>query len=231
MSIIKCENVTLSYNKNRIVENLTFDVKDGDYLCILGENGTGKSTLIKAILGFISPTFGKITFAKELKANEIGYLSQSSTIPDNFPASVYEIILSGCLNKKSFMPFYTKQDKSLATENMKLLEISDLKDKSYNELSGGQRQRVLLARALCATKKLLLLDEPVSGLDPVAVQELYETINKLNKEKQITVIMVSHDIDASLKYSNMVLNLAKDSYVFCNKEDYLKLTAGGVDNV
>ena len=230
MSIIKCENVTLSYNKNRIVNNLTFNVNDGDYLCILGENGTGKSTLVKAILGFIFPTEGKITFSKELKNNEIGYLSQNSTIPDNFPASVYEIILSGCLNRKLFMPLYTKQDKALALKNMNLLEISHLKDKSFNELSGGQQQRVLLARALCATKKLLLLDEPAAGLDPVAIKELYATINRLNKENLITVIMVSHDIDASLKYSNKVLNLSKDSYVFCDTNEYIKSFDGGDRN-
>ncbi len=230
MSIIKCDNITLSYNKTPIVKGLTFDVNDGDYLCILGENGTGKSTLVKAILGLHSPNSGKIIFNKEFKRNEIGYLSQSNAISDNFPASVFEIILSGCLNRKFFMPFYTKEDKKCAIKNMELLEISHLKDKSYNELSGGQQQRVLLARALCATKKLLLLDEPVAGLDPSATEDLYEAIYKLNKNNSITVIMVSHDIEASLKYSDKILHLSKESHFFCDTNDYLKNLKGGANN-
>lgn len=231
MSIIKCDNITLSYNKTPIVKELTFEINDGDYLCILGENGTGKSTLAKAILGLHAPSEGKILFDNGLKQNEIGYLSQSNSIADNFPASVYEIILSGCLNRKFFMPFYTKEDKLCAESNMKLLEISHLKEKSYNELSGGQQQRVLLARALCATKKLLLLDEPTAGLDPSATEEFYEAISKLNKNNSITVIMVSHDIEASLKHSDKILHLSKDSHFFCNTEDYMKKLKGGADNV
>lgn len=211
MSIIICDKLTLSYNKEIIVSNLTFDIKDGEYICIVGENGTGKSTLVKAILGLISPADGKITF-NGIKQNEIGYISQNSVIPDNFPASIYEIVLSGCLNRKKFMPFYSKADKEKANKYLKILELDNIKNKNFSQLSGGQKQRVLLARALCATKKVILLDEPTAGLDPLATNELYEIINTLNKENKITVIAVSHDIENAIKYSDRILNLSKDSY-------------------
>ena len=219
MSIITCDKLTLSYNKEKIVSDLTFDIKEGEYLCIVGENGTGKSTLVKAILGLISPSEGKIHF-NGIKQNEIGYISQNSAIPDNFPASIYEIVLSGCLNSKKFMPFYSKNDKEKADKYLKLLELDDLKHKSFSQLSGGQIQRALLARALCATKKVILLDEPTTGLDPIATSELYEIINSLNKENQITVIAVSHDIENAIKYSDRILNLEKNSYRICKATEF-----------
>lgn len=207
MPIIKCEQITLSYNKNKVIENLSFDINEGEYICIIGENGTGKSTLVKAILGLISPTNGKITY-DGVEHNEIGYISQNSPISDNFPASVYEIVLSGCLNRKSFMPHYSNKDKEKALKYLEKLDLESLLKKNFEQLSGGQKQRVLLARALCATKKIILLDEPTTALDPLATNELYELIYKLNKKDGITVITVSHDIENSVKYADKIINLS-----------------------
>lgn len=211
MTIIKCENLTLSYNKEKITENLTFEIKNGEYVCVIGENGTGKSTLIKAILGLISPTHGKISY-NGIKRNEIGYISQTTAISDNFPASVYEIVLSGCLNRKAFMPIYSKKDKETAYYYINKLELDEFSNKNFALLSGGQKQKVLLARALCATKKLLLLDEPTSALDPVATKEFYETIYKLNTEENITIMTVTHDIDNTLKYADKIINMSRNGH-------------------
>lgn len=218
MPIIKCENITLSYNKNIIIENLSFDINEGEYICIIGENGTGKSTLVKALLGLISPIRGKITY-EGLRRNEIGYISQTSPVPDNFPASVYEIVLSGCLNRKKFMPIYSKKDKEKAMYYLHELDLQTLSKKSFWQLSGGQKQRVLLARALCATKKIILLDEPTTALDPSATKELYELIYKLNTVNGVTVISVSHDIENSVKYANKIINLSSDSFLVIKPEE------------
>ena len=228
MQIIKCENITLSYNKEKIVKDLSFDVIDGEYICIIGENGTGKSTLVKAILGLVNPENGKIKYSG-VKQNEIGYISQTSAIADNFPASVYEIVLSGCLNRKVFMPFYSKKDKEKADYYINHLELDTIKKKTFSSLSGGQKQRVLLARALCATKKVLLLDEPTASLDPVATKEFYEIIYDLNKQHNITIITVSHDIDNSLKYADRIINLSKDSFKIYRPDELI--TKGEKNNV
>ena len=196
MSLISCKDVALAYDGKTVAEGLSFEIEQADYVCVVGENGSGKSTLIKALLGLKEPKSGSITFGDGLKQNEIGYLPQQTPVQKDFPASAWEVVISGCLNKK--MPFYTAADKALAINNMKLLNIEHLKKSCYRELSGGQQQRVLLARALCSTKKLILLDEPVTGLDPVMTLELYQLIKKINTESGITIIMVSHDIHCAV---------------------------------
>lgn len=217
-----CRNVSLGYEGNIVVKGLDFTINKGDYLCILGENGSGKSTLIKAILGLKPPIKGKIDWCGDTKKNEIGYLSQQTVVQKDFPASVCEIVRSGCLAKCRFRPFYNKKDKKLAESVMQQLDIIKLAKRCYRELSGGQQQRVLLARALCATRKILLLDEPVTGLDPKAQTELYELIAKLNREN-ITIIMVSHDIQSSIKYASHILHIgSKKQLFFGKKEDYTK---------
>ncbi len=225
MAIISCKNVSLSYDGQSVLSDLTFEINQGDYLCIVGENGSGKSTLIKALLGLKSPKSGSITFADGLRQNEIGYLPQQTQIQKDFPASIYEVILSGCLNKK--IPFYSSEDKQTAQKNMLLLGLNDLKNKCYRELSGGQQQRVLLARALCSTKKMLLLDEPVTGLDPVMTHEMYEIIKKINHESNITIIMVSHDIHCAVEQSDKVLHLSNHKMAFFGtKSNYVKSDIG-----
>lgn len=221
MALITCKDVTLGYEGRIVTEHLNFEVNKGDYLCIVGENGTGKSTLIKALLNLKSPISGKIITDDGLKPTEIGYLPQQTVVQKDFPASVWEIVLSGCLNRCGLRPFYSREEKQIAKDNMEMLGISNLSKRCYRELSGGQQQRVLLARALCATKKLLLLDEPAAGLDPKVTMEMYELIEKLNKNNGITIIMVSHDIDASIKYATHILHVSHSPLFFGKKEEYL----------
>ncbi|MBR3766865.1 MAG: ABC transporter ATP-binding protein [Clostridia bacterium] len=226
MAQLICSDVTLGYEGKTVTENLNFEVNAGDYLCIVGENGAGKSTLIKALLGLKNPMSGTITTGERLKSTEIGYLPQQTLIQKDFPASVKEIVLSGLLNKCGLRPFYTKEQKEFAKKQMERLNIAHLSSKCYRELSGGQQQRVLLARALCATGKMLLLDEPVAGLDPKVTKEMYELISSLNKEDGITVIMVSHDITAAVKYASHILHISHTPLFFGKKEDYIKTDIG-----
>lgn len=226
MALLTCKNLTLGYDSTVVAENINFEVNQGDYLCIIGENGSGKSTLMKTILHLKSPLSGQIITGDGLKQSEIGYLPQQTTVQKDFPASVSEIVLSGCLNKCSLRPFYNKAEKALAKENMEKMGITALAKRCYRELSGGQQQRVLLARALCATQKLLILDEPVAGLDPKVTMEMYEQINRLNREYGITIIMVSHDITAALKYATHILHISHEPLFFGTKEDYLRSSAG-----
>ncbi len=219
MALINCDNIQLSYENHTVISELSFTVESGDYLCIVGENGSGKSTLIKALLGLKSVQSGTIKFGDGLKQKEIGYLPQQTGAQKDFPASVREVVLSGVLNGLGIRPFYTKAEKALAEENMKKLHIDSLAEKCYRELSGGQQQRVLLARALCATKKLLLLDEPTASLDPVVSVELYHLIKEINKSG-ITVIMVSHDIHSSLHNASHILHLHKDFTFFGTTDQY-----------
>lgn len=237
MPLINCNNIALSYESRTVVKDLSFDVNEGDYLCVVGENGSGKSTLIRALLGLKSLLHGSIVFSEGLSKNEIGYLPQQSGIQKDFPASVYEVVLSGTLNSSGFLPFYKKKNRLTAEENMEKLGITDLKNACYRELSGGQQQRVLLARALSATKKLLLLDEPTSGLDPIVSSDFYRIIEKINRDDGITVIMVSHEIKTAIKYATHMLHLHRNHSFFGPKEHYLecndckKLLEGGSDNV
>ena len=217
------KNVTLGYENTTVAEKLNFSLGQGDYLCIVGENGTGKSTLVKTLLGLIKPLHGKIVMNAEGKNHTgIGYLPQQTQAQKDFPASVWEVVLSGVLNRGHKSPFYTKKDKEEARKNIEKLGISDLKTHCYRELSGGQQQRVLLARALCATDSVLILDEPVTGLDPAASMELYETIKKLNEEDGVTVVMVTHDIENALDYASHILHLKQDAYFYGTVEEYKK---------
>ena len=224
MSLIKACNLTLGYEGKRVVDNLNFTVNSGDYLCIVGENGSGKTTLMKTILHLNPPISGKIEMGEGLKPSEIGYLPQQTEVQRDFPASVWEIVLSGNLGHSGLMPFYTKEQREKARKNLEKMGIADLSKRCYRELSGGQQQRVLLARALCATTKMLLLDEPVSGLDPNVTAEMYATIEALNNEG-ITVIMISHDMDAALKYATHILQIGKDVF-FGAKTEYIKYREG-----
>lgn len=224
MSILSGHNLTLGYEEKEIVRDISFEISGGDYLCIVGENGAGKSTLMKTILGLIEPIKGEIVFEDGLNKKEIGYLPQQTTVQRDFPASVEEIVLSGCQGRMGIRPFYRSEEKRLAKENMEKMNISNLARRCYRELSGGQQQRVLLARALCATRKLILLDEPVAGLDPQAMAELYELIAKLNKEG-VTVIMISHDIAVAIRYASHVLHVSNQTF-FGTRDEYLKSDAG-----
>ena len=226
MAILNCDNISLSYDGNPVIEDLSFSVKSGDYLCIIGANGSGKSTLVKAILGLKKPSQGHIDYQNGLAKNQIGYLSQQNESHKNFPASVFEVVLSGCINRKKISPFYSQELKEIAKEKIQIMEIEDIAKKSFQELSGGQRQRVLLARALCSTKKLLLLDEPVAGLDPVVTNLMYKTIDSLNQDG-MTVIMVSHDIKSAIKYASHILYLDGSNSFFGTKEEYLKSDKAG----
>lgn len=221
MSFIKCQDVTLGYEGKAISHNINFQVQEGDYLCIVGENGVGKSTLMKALLNLRRPLQGEIIRGDGLKEYEIGYLPQQNNVQKDFPASVYEVVLSGCLNRCGLRPFYNAAEKELCRENMERMGIWELKSTCYRDLSGGQQQRVLLARALCAARKVLLLDEPVAGLDPRVTTEMYELIHGLNKEG-VTIIMISHDIAAAVHYATHILHMGNQPFFYGTTEDYLQ---------
>ena len=218
MPQIICENASLGYENRPIVKNLSFTVNAGDYLCILGENGSGKSTLMKTILNLTPPLAGSIRM-EDLKSTEIGYLPQQTQVQRDFPASVQEIVLSGFQGRCGLRPFYTKAEKALASENLERMGMAQFSRKCYRDLSGGQQQRVLLARALCATRKCLLLDEPVSGLDPKATAQMYEIIAALHREG-ITIIMISHDMNAALDQATHILHIGEKLF-FGTREEYL----------
>ena len=227
MAQLTCQNLTVGYDGRAVLQGLHFEVNAGNYLCIVGENGSGKSTLMKTILGLQAPVSGTILTGDGLRKNEIGYLPQQTQVQKDFPASVREIVLSGCQGRCGSRPFYSKEEKQLAEENIGKMGIGSLAKRCYRELSGGQQQRVLLARALCATRKMLLLDEPVSGLDPRVTAEMYEWIERLNREEGITVMMISHDISAALRYASHILHIG-DSVFFGTKADYLQSPQGKV---
>lgn len=234
--IFECKDVTLGYENKVVAKNLNFKIDQGDYLCVVGENGTGKSTLIKTLLGLIKPLNGEVIANVQGKNHKgVGYLPQQTQAQKDFPASVWEVVLSGVLNNDHRCPFYNKKDKAETEKNMEKLNILDLKKRCYRELSGGQQQRVLLARALCATDSVLILDEPVTGLDPAASMEFYETIKDLNKKENVTIIMVSHDIKNALNYATHILHLEQENDFFGTVEEYKKsnvsnMFLGGVAN-
>ncbi len=225
MALLSARDLTLGYSDRTLVRNMNFELNEGNYLCIVGENGSGKSTLMRTLLGLQSPLSGKVLHGDGLSAREIGYLPQQTPVQRDFPASVSEIVLSGCQNRLGRRFFYTRQDRELARRNMELMSVSDLAGKCYRNLSGGQQQRVLLARALCATRRLLLLDEPVAGLDPRATTEMYQLIRRLNREEKITIIMVSHDIAAAVSYATHILHIGETVF-FGSREEYLESRAG-----
>jgi zinc transport system ATP-binding protein len=228
MALIVYKDVSFAYEVKTVISGLNFEVQRGDYLCIVGENGSGKSTLIKGLLQLKPPQQGSILLGDNLKLNEIGYLPQQTTIQKDFPASAYEVIISGRLGSRGILPFYSKKDKALVEDAIEQLDISHLRNQCYRELSGGQQQRVLLARALCGAKKALILDEPVAGLDPMVTQEFYQLLKNINRETGLTIIMVSHDIHSALKYANNILHLKNTQVFFGNTADYVKSNIGKI---
>ena len=220
MAILTCENASFSYDGRTVLEGVDFSLNAGDYLCVVGENGSGKSTLIRGLLSLKAPASGKITLGDGLKRSEIGYLPQQTEIQRDFPASVWEVVLSGCLNSLGTRLFYGEEDRRRAEQNLERMGIEEIRNAGYQELSGGQQQRVLLARALCATKKLLLLDEPVTGLDPVAAGEMYNLIKLINLCDGISVIMVTHDIHEAVRYATHILHLGHRQLFFGTAADY-----------
>ena len=224
MALITVKDLSLGYDSQIIAEGLSFTVNSGDYLCIVGENGSGKTTLMKTLLHLMEPLGGSITIGDGLRPNEIGYLPQQTLTQRDFPASVREIVLSGCQSRCGLRPFYNREEKDMAARNMERMGILDLQDRCYRELSGGQQQRVLLARALCAAERVLLLDEPVAGLDPLVTEQMYELIGDLNKDG-ITIIMISHDMEGALKYASHILHIGERIF-FGKREEYLESAAG-----
>ena len=226
MSLIRADKASFAYEGRTVLKDISFHVEMGDFLLIVGENGAGKSTLLKGLLGLKKPSMGKISFGDGLRAREIGYLPQQTVVQKDFPASVLEVVLSGRLNHLGGLPFYRKKDKEIAGRYIHKMGICHLRDACYRDLSGGQQQKVLLARALCAAKKMILLDEPITGLDPVASKDLYETIDHLNKRDQMTVIMVSHDVRGAYPFASHVLHIGKEGYFFGTREAYVKSRMG-----
>ena len=220
MALLTVDNLTLGYEGTTVAEDLTFSVRAGDYLCIVGENGSGKTTLMKTILDLMKPLSGRITTGEGLEPTAIGYLPQQTEVQKDFPASVREVVLSGSLNKSGFKPFYTKEQKRQSRDNMARLSILPLAGKCYRELSGGQQQRVLLARALGAADRMLLLDEPAAGLDPQITEDMYLLIKQLN-ESGLTIIMISHDIQAAARYASHILHVSRRPLFYGTKEDYI----------
>lgn len=236
MALITCQDLSLGYDSHAVADNLNFTVGKGDYLCIVGENGSGKTTLMKTLLGLAQPLGGRITIGEGLGANEIGYLPQQTIVQKDFPASVREIVLSGCQGRCGLRPFYSRREKQLAEEAMARMGISAFSRRCYRDLSGGQQQRVLLARALVAARKILLLDEPTAGLDPKVTADMYSLIKGLNDDG-ITIIMISHDVSAAVKYASHILHLGKRQF-FGTTSEYLNSGTGkyflyedGGDNV
>lgn len=216
MNQIVCNNLKIGYDKNVLIDNLSFNVEKGDYLAILGANGSGKSTLIKTILGLNKPVGGSFYFIN-LTRKDIGYLSQQTPLQKDFPASVYEIVMTGFLGKSGIRPFYKKEQKDKANYYIKMLGLSNYKNDSFRTLSGGLQQRTLFARALCATEEILVLDEPTTSLDPLAAKDMYDIINHLNSHG-ITIIMVSHDVDHVLNYASKILYIDKTPFYGSTKE-------------
>ena len=214
MALLTCSDVTFSYEGIPVLTDVNFALEAGSYLCIVGENGSGKSTLVKGLLHLKNPSTGSITTGDGLHPSEIGYLPQQTQLQRDFPASVAEVVRSGCTNQMHGRPFYSRADRARAQENMERMGIEDLAHHSYQALSGGQQQRVLLARALCAANDLLILDEPVTGLDPASMQDLYKTLRYLNEREGMAIIMVTHDIDAALRYATHVLHLGHQQLFF-----------------
>lgn len=219
--LLESKNLTIGYDNNTVIKNLNFKINSGDYLYILGENGSGKSTLLKTLLKLQKSISGEIVYSDEIKPNEIGYLPQQTEIQKDFPASVNEVVISGRINKMGLRPFFNDKDKTEAETVIHNLNLCPIKNNSFQELSGGQKQRVLLARALVSGNKILLLDEPISSLDPKAANDMYELIYKLNKEYSITVAMVSHDMAAARKYATHILYLNNKESYFGTKEEFL----------
>lgn len=226
MAILTCKNASFGYDGEVVLSGIDFTLCGGEYMCILGENGAGKSTLVKGILGLISPVTGEIEFGEGLRACEVGYLPQQTQVQKSFPASVLEVVLSGRINSMGIRPFYNRKDREDAVKKLELMGMKGMERRSFQELSGGQKQRVLLARAMCAAGRLILLDEPVSGLDPAATTDLYELIADINKNMGMTVIMVSHDTEAAVKYASHIMQLSHTQLFYGTVDDYKNSEVG-----
>ena len=224
--LIVCRDVSLGYEGQTVLSHLNLTIRDGDYLCIVGDNGSGKSTLLRGLLGLLAPQSGDILRAPELERGAVGYLPQQTRAQRDFPATVLEVALSGCLNQKGSRFFYTRAQKSQALMNLGKLGVLEWKDKSYRELSGGQQQRVLLARALCAAGRLLILDEPITGLDPAAAQDLYKTLSYLNTKEGMAIVMVTHDLGPALRSARSVLHIGQRGTFLGPVADYLASPQG-----
>jgi len=224
--LLACRDVSLGYEGQSVLSHLNLSVRAGDYLCIVGDNGSGKSTLLRGLLGLLPPLSGEIWRAPELQRGAVGYLPQQTRAQRDFPATAYEVVLSGCLNQKRTRFFYSAAQRSAALMNMGKLGILELKGESYRDLSGGQQQRVLLARALCAASRLLILDEPITGLDPAAAQDLYKILAYLNQQEKMAVVMVTHDLKAALRSARTVLHIGRDSYFLGTASEYLASPQG-----
>jgi len=220
MNQLTCKNMSMCYGKNPALEDVSFSVRTGDYICVVGENGSGKSTLLKGILGLHPLSGGQADFATGIPKTDIGYLPQQTLIQRDFPASVYEVVLSGCQNRGGFGFFYSADDKKKAKKNIGRLRLDSIKTKSYRDLSGGQQQRVLLARALCSARKMLFLDEPVTGLDPAMTAGMYDLLLELNAGENLSIIMTSHDVETAGQYANKILHLEKKLLFFGSTDDY-----------
>jgi zinc transport system ATP-binding protein len=222
--MIAVENLSVRYEAGHAVKDVSFAVNERDYLCIVGENGSGKSTLMKAVLGLVKPSAGSVTFTG-IRRDEIGFIPQQTVVQKDFPSSVYEVALSGFQSKTGLLPFYSAKQKQRAKENLKRLGADDFIKKSYRELSGGQQQRVLLARALCATERLIFLDEPATGLDPVMAAELYAVLETLNAQG-VGIVMISHDVASAVRYGRTILHMATSPLFFGTTQDYARSKTG-----
>ena len=220
MSLVRVKNLTLGYNGQAILKNLSFVVEEGDFICVVGKNGSGKTTLVKGILGLIKPMQGEVVF-EDLQPNFVGYTPQETNVNEYFPATVFEIVLSGSLNRAKRKFFYSQSDKKEALEKLELLKLIKIKNKSFNELSGGQKQKVLLARSLMATNKLLILDEPSNNLDFETKKDFYEILKKINQEQRITIIMITHDLDHDNLIGNKILSLREEIF-YGKTEDFVR---------
>jgi len=218
MPLIECHELCIGYGGKPVLPELTFAVGTGDFLCIIGENGSGKSTLMKTLLNLVSPISGRIIVSDSLTPHDIGYMPQQTTTQKDFPASVREVVLSGCLNSSGLRPFFNKAEKQRAEDNMEILGISAIARHCYRELSGGQQQRVLLARALCAARRVLWMDEPAAGLDPGASADLYDVVKRLNASG-VTVIMISHDIASAIRFASHIMHIGNHSVIFYGKKE------------
>jgi zinc transport system ATP-binding protein len=224
MPLVRCQDLSFAYEGQVVISGLDFRIDAGDYLCIAGENGSGKSTLVKGLLKLLPPQSGRIIW--QLEPSQIGYLPQQAPAVKDFPASGYEVVMSGRLNRLGLRPFYNRRDRQLAEENLRRLDIAGLKNRCYRELSGGQQQRVLLARALNAARQMLILDEPTAGLDPPAAQSLYRLLAAINQETGMTIAMVSHDLGQAIKYARSILHLQKEQIFFGSSSEYLRSAPG-----
>ncbi len=225
-TLISCSHVDFGYENTDAVIDLTMEIDEGDYLCVVGANGSGKSTLVKGLLGLLKPTGGTLRVSDELKRTGIGYLPQQTAAQRDFPATVYEVVLSGTLSRRGGRPFYSARDRETALSAMEKLGISDLKKKCYRELSGGQQQRVLIARALCAASRMLIVDEPITGLDPSAIQEFYQLMRRLNCGEGVAILMVTHDLANVIGQAKKILHLQQQVLFYGTPEEYRKSRVG-----